>query len=451
MEIDSTPMYQEASEIMASGRTTTNSGWRAVLKCGDVELSPLFVQAVNFDRNYARDLSDIVTATLMFGLGDYAHVIYPNRTQLQLVLTRVPFKEAGSTIDVENDIQSQTYICYLLAQASSPVVAQGAETNDREALNLTQIVDVHLQLLSKSVSQIRTIITGGPNRTSRVEGVLRSVLTLAMQRVGNESEVAMSGVDMIPADNQDLKGHVVITQGTQVVDVPDLIQKRYGVYSAGLGSYIQDRHWYVYPLYNTGGYNTRKRTATALVLPKRKFGGIERTFTSTVDTLTLLATGETMFRDDAGTNFANGGNGVRFANANQLFEDTAEHGTNSARFKRGNNNSEFRIAEGPNGINLAALSKNRITSNPFEEMSRLASSNGGLIRLTWQHCDVDLLHPGMAFKVLYSDNKEIKTVYGILHRVRYVSHRSSGFGSDRFMNQAILDVFVNEQITQIEG
>lgn len=451
MEIDQTPMFQEASEIMASGRTTANYGWRARLKCGDEELTPLFVQAVNSGRNYLQDLSEVATTTLLFGLGDFARVIYPNRTRLELVLVRVPFEEKGSAVEVEDDLLTQTYSCFLLGSAASPVVAQGSEANDREALNNTQIVDVHLQLLTKPVELLRTVVVGGSHRTTKVEDVVKTLITNGMRSIGKDDAKAMAGIDMVPADNKDVKGHVVITQGTQLVDVPDLIQKRYGVYSSGLGSFIQNKNWYIFPTFNTGLYSTRKRTATALVLPKRKFNGIERTFTNTVDTLSILVTGETMFKDDAGTNFANGGNGVRFADATRLFEETVPGGTHNASFRRGNANSEFRIAEGPNGINLAALSGNRITSNPFAEMSRLAASNGGIVRLTWQHCDIELLFPGMPFKVIYSDSNEIKTVYGVLHSVKYVSHRVSGFGSDRFLNQAVLDVFVNEQVTQIEG
>lgn len=451
MEIDQTPMYQEASEIMASGKTTANYGWRVRLKCGEEELVPLFVQAVNSGRNYLQDLSEVTTATLLFGLGDYARVIYPNRTRLEMVLVRVPFEEKGSSLDVEDNLLSRTYSCFLLGSASSPVVAQGTEANDRDSLNVTQIVDVHLQLLTKQVERLRTIVVGGPHRTTKVEEVIKTLITNGMRSIGKQDSNAMAGIDMVPADNKDVKGHVVVTQGTQLVDVPDLIQKRYGVYSSGLGSFIQDKHWYIYPTYNTSIYSTRKRTATALVLPKRKFNGIERTFTDSVDSLTILVTGETMFKDDAGTNFANGGNGVRFADAGRLFEDAVAGGTHNSSFKRGSANSEFSIAQGPNGVNLAALSGNRITANPFAEMSRLAASNGGIIRLTWQHCDIELLIPGMPFKVVYSDSSEVKVVYGVLHSVKYVSHRVSGFGSDRFMNQAVLDIFVNEQITQIEG
>lgn len=435
---------------MESGRTTANTSWSALIHYGENKtLEPLFLTAVNLERDYRTSFADISTITVTMGLGDYARLIYPNRLGLEITLTQTDYLEKGSDIDPNGRIQSERFSAVLLDGPKSPTVGQGAESNDQMALNLSQIVDVHFQLFSKSVEQLRVMLTGGIYRGCTVEETIKTVLTRQALDAKLPAETALTGIDLIAADNKDKKGQIVITHGTRLIDVPDMLQKRIGVYSSGLGTYIQNKNWFVYPLYDTTDFKSRRKTIKIMVLPKRKYANIERTFQVNGDSLTILATGETSFKDDSGTNYVNSGNGIRFADASSIMQSPVSTNDNKVRIRRNDNNSELVADKNDAGVNFAALSSKRITDNPFFEYSHLAAKNGGMFQCHWENADPSLIIPGMAAKVIYQDGDDIKELYGIIHVVRLISSRANGFASNRFLNNVLLNVFVNGQITPI--
>lgn len=450
MEIDSTPLYKEARSIMNDGATTANLGWKAVIHYGDEHYTPIQVLSVNFMRDYVDSFTDEVTVTVQIPLGIYARRIYPKRTELQITLKRVPLGEITNAVDGEIEIQSERYSALLIDGDRAPTVAQGAESNDEESLNLTQILDVDFQIYDKALEQLRVMQSGGVLRKTKVQDAILTVLTNQALQANVDGIRAVEGVDMVDADNTDIKNQIIITHGTKLIDVADFIHARIGVYSTGIGSYIQNKYWYIYPLYDTTQFNKRDKTLTILVMPKKKFSNIERTFRVIDDAVTILATGETGFKDDSGTFYVGGGNGVRFADAASMMDGTKTEG-NKTKASRAANNSEFVFDAPVAGINHAPLTPERISANPFTAYSMLAARRGGMFKCVWQNSDHSLLIPGMTVKIIYSDKNEMQEIYGILHGAQSVSHKYSGIGTEKFNNQSVLSVFVNNQVTDIEA
>lgn len=448
MEIDNTPLFTEALLVMNNGATTTNTSWSTRIHYGDGSyFDPQYTVAINIERNYRDAFSDIKTITVTMGLGDYARLIYPNRLKLEVTLIKTAYLEQGSEEDVEGPIESERYSAVLLDGPKAPTLGQGSESNDRDALNTIQLVDIHFQLFDKAQEQIRVMMTGGVFRSCTCQDVLAAVLTNRALSTDTSKEQTLLGVDMFEADNKDKKGQIVVTHGTKLIDLPDFLQTNYGVYNSGIGSYIQNRVWYLYPLYNTSTFNKRKKTVTILVLPKRKYNNIERTFLLRGDSLTILVTSDTSFKDDSGTNYINTGNGVRFADAATMMENGITVTGNKASYQRNRNNTEVITDEGMHGINHAVVSAKRITANPFTEYSWLAAKRGGLFKANWQNSEPSLITPGMCAKVVYFDGDEVKQVYGVFHVIKHVVHRIAGFGSDRFVMQSVMSLFVNDQLT----
>lgn len=449
MEIESTPLYREAMKIMTNGQTSAHSYWKCLIHYGNNKtFAPLVTEAVCYVREYRKAFSDVMTVSVKMGLGDYARRIYPNRVGLQITLTKQATRESGGNIDPNQKPESERYTAVLLDGPTAPTVGQGAESNDIEALNISQIVDVHFQVMQKPIEQLKTMLVGTVYRGSMVGDVLRSVLTTTCANLKLPEDVSIKGVNIAPPNNTNVKGNLVIPHGTRAVDVPDFIQNRYGVYNAGIGTYIQNRIWYVYSLFNTARFSTEKQTLTILVLPKRKFANIERTFMKNGDSVIVLATSETSFKDDSGTQYINTGNGVRFANATNLIDVGFTTGGNKMVASRGANANEF-VAE-KTEVNYAPVSNRRITSNPFVEFSRLASKKGGTFRCTWQNSDPTLITPAMSARIVFSDGSSIKTVYGVVQIVEHVAQLANGFASDQFINNTVVSVFVNNQVVPFE-
>lgn len=449
MEIDSTPLIKDAELIMNSGMTTANMGWAVDIHFGKENYTPIQAVAVVYTRDYIDAFADEVLVTVQMPLGVYSRQIYPNRLNLEITLSKVPMDEISDAVNTEKKIESERFSAVLIDHSKSPTIAQGAESNNQEALDLAQIINVNFQVYDKALEQLRVMITGTVCRKTTVQESLLTILTNQAATAIVDKNRAVVGIEMIEADNKDVKGQIVIKQGTLLIDTPDFMQSRIGVYNAGIGSYIQNKYWYIYPIYNAGSFNKRAKTLTVLVLPKRKFSHIERTFKVNGKALTILATGETGFKDDAGRFYLNHGNGVRFSDASALMDCNSAATDNKLKLNRNSNNSEFTSDTIIGNINNAPLSADNITSNPFRQYSLLASRNGGMFKCVWENSDSSIIIPGMVAKIVYSDLEEIKTIYGVVHKSTSVNHKAGGFGNNKFKNQTVLDIFVNSQLEPI--
>lgn len=454
MEIENTPLWDEANGILTGGATTTNYYWDVVIHYGenkDKDYTPLATIAVNNVRDYCGSFTDERTLTVIMGLGDYSRIIYPSRTTLEVTLSRIPLIEGTTEVDGNAPIQTERLAAILLDSDRSPTIGQGQESNDITALNLTQIVNVNFQIYDKSLEQIRALLTGGIYRSTNVQDLVKTALTNAAMSVEVDGKRIISGVDMVDADNKDEKGQIVITHGTKIIDLPDYVQNRYGIYNSGLGNYIQNNYWHIFTLYDTTEFSNTKKTLSIIILPKRKFASIERTFALKGDALTILVTGETGFRDPSGSLAISSGNGARFSDANVLFDAASTTADNKTKVKRNGNNSEFIANPATNGVNMAPVIPDRITANPFTAYTALAARQGGIFKVVWENSDSSLIYPGMPVKVAYVDGDAVNELYGVVHKAINVSHKLSPFGTTRFKHQTILSLFLNNQVTPIKS
>ena len=447
MVIEDTPLWRAAREVIASGQTSGNFGWDAVVHLDNEILVPLMVLAVNVERRYVDSFTDEMTCTLLFPLGKYARRIYPNRNNLQISLTKIPLHEGVKGANIDLELSAERYSAILLDHGPAPTEGQGAESNDEMVLDLTNLVEVSFQLFNKAAEQLRLLTVGGVFRKTRVDDLILSLLTKEASKVSVYDERALSGIDLVPVSNQGQNEQVVITQGTRLVDVVGYLQGRVGVYNASASSYFQNKFWYVFPLHDASHFSDRLTTLTILVLPKRKFSDIERTFTQNASSLVILASSETGFRDDSGRQYLSDGNGARFADASKLMEGSSQTQGNRVLLSRGATNSEFTTDANGNNLNHAPVPNQRITANPFSVCSALNARNGGVFKLVWQNSDSSLIIPGMVARIVYFDVDQIKEIYGVVHHAMHVSHKTGDFGSRKFSNQTVLSVFVNRQIT----
>jgi hypothetical protein len=449
MEIEKTPAFVDARKIIDNGMTSTNYGWKVKIDANGKEVRPLAVTLLSIDRDYLKMFADVTVLTVKMGLGDYARIIYPNRQALELTLNKYPLTENSGQTLKNQTVQYGIYTAVLLDNGRSPTVGQGAESNTIEALNISQIVEVSFQLIEKSVEKLRTVMVGTIGLSTNPERLLSSLITGAIGKLKLPTPQSVRGLEIYPPDNKDVRGQIPITQGTRLVDLPDFLQKRVGLYNSGVGTYIQNGFWHVYPVYDTSNFNHSKKTLTVYVLPKRKFSNIERTFMVTGDHCEVLATGETSFKDDNGSNYLNTGNGVRFADASKIMDGAMSISGNKVHVSRNNANFELKSDDIVGGINYASVSDRRITSNPFIELSRLAAKNGGEFVCVWENSDASILVPGMAVKIIYFDESKVKQIYGVLHSSKTISVHASGFKSERFINTTRLSIFANGQLKEI--
>lgn len=445
MEVTDTPLYTEAMRIINRGDTGSGVGWKAVIHMTDrgTTYTPMQVNAVNIRADYVKGYGDEMSITVMIPLGKYARRIYPSRNNLEISLTKIPLGESSSDTMQNAVMQSERYSAYLVDGDKSPTVGQGRESVSEDALDLIDILLVSFQLTNKAMEKIRMVTVGGIFRNTTVKDTILSVLTAESQKIKIDNKRVLEGVDIVQPSNQTKRDHILIPQGIKLFDLSDYIQNNIGVYNAGIGSYISAKTWHVYPLFDTTRFNSSKLTLNVLILPKNKMPQLERSFKKIGNSLTILITADTKFKDGAGSNYLNEGNGVRFADANKFMSDLSTTTGNITTVSRAKNINEFKLEDRPDKVNHIVVSGSKITANPYKEYSSILNRKGGYFTATWENSDPTLLVPGMVTKIMYFDDTVTKEIYGTLLGAEHSSMKMSDYGSTRHVVNSLLHFFVN--------
>lgn len=447
MEIENSALMREITEIISSGSKPVYHSWFAQFHIGTETFSALKVVSVDIIRDYEGSYADQVLLTAMVPAGTYAKRIYPARSNLDVTLIRVPLGEIGDNVNLEDQVSGERYTAILLDKGDPVAEANGSVVPTEDTLNLSAMVQVQFQLIDKTIEQLRMISVGGIYRKVNVEDVLKTLMYGESQKLKVDGLKLPQGVDMVTANNQTVRDHILIPHGTQLTSLPEYVHKKCGgVYSAGIGYYLQDDFWYIYPCYDSKRTTESVRNLTFINVPSNKFPGIERTYRTNGNNTVAIVTGQVKFSDNSDATQLNAGNGVRFSDANKFMGGFTATEGNKTFISRGTNNSEFLAVKRDNGQNNVQLSENPITSNPFAEYSKLSRRSGGFLSLVWENSLPNLIYPGMVVKIMYLDGDEIKTTSGVILKVHhYVHFRGQGMMDTRYYNNSMISVFVQRK------
>lgn len=446
MEIENSSLFREVLQIINSPAKPVHYQYYAIVHAGGRDYPALKVISIDYDADYELNYSDIIVLRLAVPGGTYAYRMYPAQANLDITLVRVPLSETGSDFDEDATPQSERYTAILLDTGNPVVDSSGRNPVDEDVLNITNIFEVDFQLINKSLEQIRLLSVGGPYRQTTVTDVIKTALTVGSQRVQVEGVRAPQGVDMVEANNTTKREHIIIPQGTLLVNLPEYVhQKCGGVYSAGMGYYLQGDHWYVYPCYDVTRYANAARTMTIINVPPNKFPDVDRTYRQDGQNLVVLATGEVSFRDYTDAQQLNDGNGVRFADATKFMSGFSESEGNQTVVSRGANNTEVVSVERENGKNNVKTSDRAINANPYLEYSMLARRQGSFLQMVWEKSNPSLVYPGMMIRVLYLKGDQIEELFGVILKAQHhVKMNGQGLSSMRHTSQSALAIFVQQ-------
>lgn len=448
MDIENSSIYNEVLQITEGGEKAISYYWEAEVHTGDVTTKLLKVTTIRTFRDYEKNFSDEVMLEVAVPLGVYAKVVYPMRNALEVTLYRRPLSEVGDTVMEDEDSNTQRYKAVLVLDGLPPVEGTELGQLDQFSLDLQDILKINFQLFGRTLEKLRIVTVGGIFRKTKAEDVITSILSTESLKIQVIGEKAIDGVDMVPAVNKESREHIVIPQGTKLISVPTYVQEKCGgVYPTGIGTYLQDRIWYVYPLFDTTRLKKVERSLTLIKVPKNRFSSIERTYREEGGSVFVIGTDQTNFKDDGNTEFMNRGNGVRLADADQFMGLIAKVLDNKAVISRGKINSEFVITEKEDNSNNTQRSVDKISANSFNDYSRLSARQGGIYQFVWENSLPTLLFPGMMVRVLYLSGDNIVELNGVLLCVETLTQLAGiGLTSSRHVSTTLLSVFVNRVV-----
>lgn len=442
--LDDTSLYQEFSEIAAAGELPVHYYWSCEIHAGGEIVRPYKVLSIDFIRDYDNSYSDNIELQVSIAPGAYAHQVIPFKEDLKVTLKKNPVSEVKAEENFDLDPEAITLQAFLVDDGNPAIEGNHSQTTDPTTADYMGAITVSLQLVDSAIEQLRMKTVGGVFKDAVPGHVLQALMTLSSKNIAVDANSRVRGVDLAEPSNQQPRKHVVIPHGTKLTRLPSYVQEHCGgVYSSGLGHYLQRGIWYVYPEFDHTRFSRTTRTLSIINVAANQFPGLERTFKYEGGKLIVLSTGEVNYHDDSESLQLNYGNGVRFTNASRVLEGFSTTQRNVTRVSRHENNAEYVARARRNGLNNVYFSEDRITSNSFKETSKLARRSGAHLELVWENSDGELIYPGMPVRVLYMYKEEVVEVYGTVLRAQtYISAVGTGPSIHRHKSVTNLVLFI---------
>jgi len=450
MEIENTSLWREVLKVANSNENNTHYALAAVIHLMASKQDYRAFKVIEFDieRDYVNNYTDKIFIKVTMPIGDYAYQVYPNRSNLELSVVMSPRSEIGG--DNNASAQRVERFAATLVDTGNPMVdITASNAPGQEAMNRRGFIDVQMQLVDKAAAMLRFAMLGGIWRKATVEDVLKTVMVNESRRILVDDKIALQGVDMVPAHNTQVRDHIVIPQGIRLVDVPNYIQEKVGgIYSSGLGYYLYQGYWYIYPAYDVKRYNQTTRAVTIVNIPENKMPGIERTYRKNGDNVVILATGKIKFNDPRKSNEQNFGNGARFSNANMFMGEFFTTEDNKSVTQQVDITNEFVVDQQATEKTFAPIAPERITTNSYKQLSRLAQRRGAIFNLVWENSDPTLILPGTLANILYLSNGVVSSAIGVILKAHhFTAMEGQGFTDSRYVRRSILTFFVESPVS----
>jgi hypothetical protein len=404
------------------------------------------VLSIDIERQYMEIFADKVTLEVVIGLGTFTSRLYPNKEKLTAVIYRSPIGEAATVSEYYDSISSTVYNAVLLDSGDYAGEGNHPVVNDPGAADLTNLINVKFQLVEQRVEHLRLKTVGCVARKVTVGSTIRSIVTQVSKSLPLDIEEGVKGLDMVEPENKEVRDHIVIPHGTRLVDLPHFLQSEVGVYSSGLGFYLQGGIWYLYPEYNLTRFSSSPKGLTVINIPPNKLPGMERTYRKTNNQVIVVSTGQVKHADPSEALQLNAGNGSRFSDSKRLFEGFGKTENNRTTLSRAKNANEFKARQRDTELNNVQVSSTRFNNNIFKESSQLAAREGSYINLVWEHSEPGLIYPGMPVKLLYLKNDEVKEVEGVVAGAHHYIHQTTpGITTRRHICNTVLSLYVKRE------
>jgi hypothetical protein len=446
MDLEESPLWNEVQTIIKEGPKPVGYYWKGQIHTTDVDLDIMKIMSIDNICNYEANFGDELIIEVLMLMGDYIKVIYPNRANLDITIFKEPLLEIGDNEKLNEFKEAERFKAVPILEGLPAFEGSDLDIHNKFTLNLQTPLVISFQLFNRSLERLRTVTIGGVFRKVLNEDVIKASLVNESLKIKVSGAASILAVDVVPSDNKNKREHTVIPQGVKLLALSTYVQEKCnGVYNYGIGTYLQRKIWYVYPLYNTKRFDEAPVKAIIYKIQRNKLNGIERTYRVDGKTIHILATSSSTFEDDAGTNFMNEGNGVRLADAKQFMNKFNKTVNNKTIINRKKLNSEIVYGEKEDGLNTVYSSKEVIGDNLFLEKTRIAARNGSIVTFAWDNANPKLLIPGMMIKVIYMDHDVMQEVTGVLLNCQVlVQLNGTGITIMRHITTCNLSIFINK-------
>ncbi len=417
--LQNTPLWLDIEDILKGTDPIPVYRYTVQVHTTEKDYDAIQVLSVDISRDYVNKYGDEIALSFQLPRAVYLKDFYPYRHNLEISLSRELLAAEGGYPSAASGVETKRYKAIFLAQANYHPVGGSDHQLDEFTLNNQVPVDVHVQLLDRTLEPLRLKTVSGTFSNVKREALIQSILGGETNKIKVDGKAPLDGFDMPEPDNKEPISQIIFPNNTPVLSVPSFIQERHtGVYSSGIGNYYQSYQgknlWFVYPLFDVERLTENKPKLIVYSVTGHQFSGMDRTFLLKDHNLHVLASDAKRYVDDGEAGQMSSGSGFRQANADALFNAPVSAQNGEAIAARAKLNTEVSIQNRSDGFNYAPVSTRGVSNNNYAEYSRQIMKNVARIDFIWHNARYDLLYPGMPCKYLYIDNNEVKTVRGVV-------------------------------------
>lgn len=438
MEFSQTTLNAEYELITRDGQETYFR-YDAIFVTEKEEIPVMQVVSTDFIRDYRNAAADEILINVVVSGGQYLNRVLPFKENLKMTIVRRMTNSSGEVAAAGQIVQ--TFTAILPTEPETALMADSPETSSEYAADLSGLRQIQVQLQEEAFALTRSEMIGGVFRDSTPFDILIALLDQSIKGMDLELDQVILGINSVPANNNTKRANTIIPHGTPLVSAADKLQTQFGgIYTAGIGCYLQKGFWYVWPLYNFKRYDEADYTALFIIPPSQRYKGVERTWRVVDKHLTVFVTGGVQRQDPSEMLLLNEGVGARFPNPEQIMDGFFEVANNIATAKRTNNANEYEAVARKAGA-MTRFSEDMASSNAFNEASKVAMRNGAFLTMNWENSSPDYITPGLQCEVGFIVNGVPAFINGVVVHAHAYS-ALAGTGLHQKIHQITTEVVV---------
>lgn len=455
MELSNSVLKSEITNLNNSPQYNITCQWELVIHAGKTDIKPLFVNWMKVYANFTTNFSDEIVICATFKAGDYDFDIFNNRDNLTASLIKVITENNAVTLMRSVNIENTTrkYRAKLMELGNDSLAQNLPGAQNKQRLNDTQMREVKIQLIHPVADYLRKMSSGGVFSEACGADMIRAYLGFLSRKAAEDVGVIFKGVDVASGYSEDIKYNIVVPEHTEVPAIPKIINEEVGgIYPTGFWYYLQNEYWYVYPKLDLQRYFTHTGLRLRILnVPNGKLPDSPKTFMLKDRLLTIFATGETKVADLGEVEQENKGNGIRFIDPVNLFNDYVKSEDGKAVTDAKKVVTEVAVKARKDNTNYTTMSNNPLTSRYNIEYSKLAARVGMLILFTWENAAPEFIYPGMPCSFVYMKNEATPVeLTGVVSSIEYYSKPVKTDIKERtFTTVAAIQVYVGDSNTAV--
>lgn len=349
---------------------------------------------------------------------DY-NLLYANRDNLNVTLVQEQVDPMSNVVKTSGVRYQTKYRAILKDNSVAALRSDSALTNAPYTDGKDEMQIITLQLVDPIALAMANKYAQGIFRFTTPSGALRAMILTQTKEDERKGLPGLLGFQMTdPASDgiAEVVTDFVVENNVRMVKVAAFIQDEIqGIYREGIGSFIQNQRWYIYPPFNTSQFKKTTRRLTIIQSSSLSIPAADKSFSINGDSVTIICTGGVKMQDLSVSNAFNGELGSHYIQASGFLDKPALTDNNQAVYNREQVTAD--VTTGKRADQNSMGSVGEMTDNLAKVQSKMAAKSGMIMITSWQRSDARILDPGMPVRVYYDNGGNVTTLEGTLIQV----------------------------------